>query len=107
VRERAFFRSLVPARVPRDHYVLIIDETTRDPGDIARDLDRALSAAHHYGHARALGQLAPARVTVVPRAEERVRDFHAQRGMKWGDRKHRLLVTSPSDDLLDALGRLV
>ncbi len=99
----AFFQSLVPVRSPQDRYVLLLDASSREAATIGHELDAALSQAHHYGHARALGQLAEARVLIVPRAEERVRDYHASRGMRWGDIKHRLLVTTPSDEMVNDL----
>jgi hypothetical protein len=96
----AFFRALVPSRTPREHYVLLLDAAPRDRARVEDDLERALCRAHHYAHARALGQLAPARVVVAPRIEDAVRDDYARRGVKWGDRKHRLLETRPADALL-------
>ncbi|HVH44693.1 MAG TPA: GH3 auxin-responsive promoter family protein [Labilithrix sp.] len=93
----AFFHSLVPARYPREHYVLVVD---RAPSVTAAQLDAALSRAHHYGLARSLGQLDAARIVVVPRIEDALREHHARRGMKWGDRKHRVLETVPGDELL-------
>jgi hypothetical protein len=88
----AFFRALVPVRAPRPHYVLVVDREPRAGAEAA--LEAALCHAHHYAHARALGQLGPARVAVVPAAEDALRDHHARRGMRWGDRKPRALETA-------------
>ncbi len=99
----AGFWSLLPMRSPRDHYVLLVEHAPQDPRALAQAVDRALRNAHHYEHARALGQLAPVRVLAFPRAAERIRDYQVRRGMKWGDIKHRLLFTEPADLLLQEL----
>jgi hypothetical protein len=96
----ASFWSLVPVRSPHDHYVLLVDREPADHSELAGQIDAALSRAHHYAHARALGQLGPVRILVKPRAADAVRDHHLRRGMKLGDIKHRLLFTEPADELI-------
>ncbi len=99
------FWSLVPARSPHDHYVLLLNQARSqlDQRALAARVDAALRKAYHYEHARALGQLGPVRVVASPRAAELIRDHQLRRGMKWGDIKHRLLFTEPADALLQEL----
>lgn len=99
--------ALVPARSPLDHYVLVVDA---DPAalppaaELAARLDAALARAHHYGHARALGQLAPVRAVVGRGLEARLVEAQLRRGMLWGDIKPRPLLPWPADaELLEAL----
>ncbi len=96
------FWTLLPVRSPRDHYVLLLDGlgTSDDESELARQVDAALRQAHHYEHARALGQLGPVRVVRSAGAADLIRDHHVKRGMKWGDIKPRLLFTQPADALL-------
>ena len=91
-------------RTPHDHYVLVIDGldgvTPARLLALAEAVEVALSAAHHYRHARALGQLAPARVVAQRGALEWLRAAEARRGVAWGNIKDRVLVTTPADATL-------
>lgn len=92
--------ALVPVRVPRDHYVLLVD------GEAAVSAERVeslLGEAHHYRQARALGQLGPARVVVRPGASAWLTAYQARRGMVLGNIKDAALVTTPADDELTRL----
>lgn len=97
----AFIATLVPCRAPEDHYVLLLDQATARAEDVADRLERALMQAHHYRHARLLGQLGPARVKVTPQAADAVLAYHVRRGMRCGDVKHRALLTTPADGKLE------
>jgi hypothetical protein len=96
----AFFRTVAPLRRPKDRYALVVDRTALVPEELASRFEEALCKAHHYGHARSLGQLGPLEVHIVPDADQRLQSFFAAKGMRWGDRKHRLLQTTPADDWL-------
>lgn len=55
----------------------------------------------HYANARALGQLAPLQLCVVPHLSHGLRDYFVQhRHMKWGDIKDESLYYRESDGLL-------
>jgi hypothetical protein len=89
----AFVKTLVPVREPRDHYVLIVDRLDGDPRALAATLDARLRRAHHYHHARELGQLGEPRVRVAANAAALVTAADVGRGMKLGDIKPRALHT--------------
>ncbi len=96
--------ALVPVRTPHDHYVLVVDGlegTTTEHGlALASRLEAALATTHHYRHARALGQLGPARVVAQRGALEWLRAAEARRGVALGNIKDRVLVTIPADTTL-------
>ncbi|MGB3496091.1 MAG: GH3 auxin-responsive promoter family protein [Elainellaceae cyanobacterium] len=93
--EQTRFMSLVPTLEPRPGYVLLLDHAEGKPGAIATALDSALSQAHHYNHARLLGQLAPAKVIATPQIIERLSQHRIQNGQVWGDLKYGCLETRP------------
>ena len=98
--EGTFFKSLVPATFPQEHYILLLD-TAKQPADaIARQLDDALMRSHHYKKARLLGQLSPVRVIVSTQIPETLTMYKTQSGSNWGDLKHQLLVTKPIEEKL-------
>ena len=92
----AAVRTLVPVRSAGTlaHYVLYLDSAAMSPRDIAHAVEARLMTAHHYQHARALGQLGPLVVKIAPDAAELLARLQIARGMKWGDIKPRALVTS-------------
>lgn len=96
---RAHFKSLVPVWTPQPHYVLLLDQADESEGAIARRLDAALCEAHHYHHARLLGQLAPAQVCVESTIAERLAQHRIRQGQTWGDLKYATLETRPLDRL--------
>lgn len=98
--EGTFFRSLVPVKKPREHYVLLLDQTASHPEELAQRLDLALQQSPQYRHARVLGQLQPVRVFVSSRIPEIVTSHHTRDGKKWGDLKHEILSTTPIEDEL-------
>lgn len=89
------FRTLVPLRVPCDHYALLLDAPA--PDDLAQRLDEALCRAHHYQLARRLGQLGPPEIVTSPLAPTAFLEAHAGGAARLGDIKHRFLVVRPSD----------
>jgi hypothetical protein len=99
VAPRAFVRTLVPLRAPPssngDQYVLVVDRCDGDPRALGDALEARLAAAHHYHHARQLGQLAAARVCVAADAAALIADDYARAGLKLGDIKPRALHTGP------------
>lgn len=92
------FRTLVP--MPRrggerGRYALVVDRSDEDLARTAVSLDAALRRSPMYEHARAMGQLDPAVVRVVPDAASRFGLFHAERGARWGGVKPAALVRDP------------
>ncbi|MDM9383758.1 GH3 auxin-responsive promoter family protein [Chlorogloeopsis sp. ULAP01] len=98
--KETFFKSLVPAKQPKEHYILLLDQTTLDPQDIATQLDTALQQSPHYRHARLLGQLTSVRVLIHSRIHEIISLHKTRSGKKWGDLKHEVLSTTPIDEEL-------
>lgn len=76
------YAALVPST---DHYVLVLDRPAAPA--LAGAVDAALAEGFHYGRARALGQLGPVRLLVVPDAAARA----LAAGAVWGGTKPRLL----------------
>jgi hypothetical protein len=102
----AFVKTLVPLRAPYEHYVLLVDRLDARLGGDARTLADALDAglrrAHHYQHARQLGQLGPPRACVAADAAALVASDYARAGLKLGDIKPRALHSGPVDGALRA-----
>ncbi|MGB3204240.1 MAG: GH3 auxin-responsive promoter, partial [Crinalium sp.] len=60
--------------------------------------------SHHYKLARLLGQLDPPQVLISSQIPEIITNYKMRQGMKWGDIKHQLLVTTPIEqELLNLL----
>ena len=93
------FQTLLPVMSADEpsHYVLVTDELAGDVNAFASKLDEAFCDAHHYGLARRLGQLAPLRVRVTPKARAVYYDHFVRKGMKWGDIKPQLLIRNLED----------
>ena len=87
--------TLVPVRGVQAGYVLLTDAPLA--ADAARRLDDALCAAHHFGLARTLGQLAPTRVVTSPHAAQWLAEREQRRGLSWGDQKPVALHLHPAD----------
>lgn len=98
--EGTFFKSLVPAAKPVEHYILLLDSANVPPEEIARLLDDALSQSPHYRHARLLGQISPARVLLSRRIPEIAIAYRMRFGRKWGDMKHQILAIAPIEEEL-------
>ncbi|MBF2009260.1 MAG: GH3 auxin-responsive promoter family protein [Chlorogloeopsis fritschii C42_A2020_084] len=106
--KETFFKSLVPAKQPKEHYILLLDRTTLHPQEIATQLDAALQQSPQYRHARLLGQLTSVRVLVHSRIHEIITLHKTRSGKKWGDLKHEILSTTPIDqELLVELEKLI
>lgn len=90
-------RTLVPVLSPRAHYVFFVDVALRDGAraDLSQALDRSLSQAHHYAHARALGQLDAPHVVARPDAGTRLLEAWTSSGRRAGDMKPCALVVVP------------
>ncbi len=100
------FATLVPVREPEDRYALVLGRAPHEPRKLAEELDRRLRAAHHYRHARELGQLSAPLVCAGADAAEAVTALYQRRGLKWGDIKHRALHSDVADPALRAwIGR--
>jgi hypothetical protein len=105
--EGTSFKSLVPAKTPIDRYILLLDTAKLPDVAIARELDDALMRSPHYRQARLLGQLSEVRVLVSRQIPDILTAYKTQSGIKWGDIKHQILVTTPiEEDLLAELEKV-
>ncbi len=98
--EGTFFKSLVPVRIPTDHYLLLLDRANLPAEIIAQLLEQELMRSHHYQQARLLGQLDPPQVLISSQIPEIITNYKMRKGMKWGDIKHQPLVTTPIEQEL-------
>ncbi len=97
----AYFKTLVPVKYPKEHYILLLDAAKQNPEEIALQLEDELQKSHHYRRARLLKQLQSVRVMVSSRIPEIISLYKANCGKKWGDLKHDILATKPIEkDLL-------
>lgn len=88
------FQVLVPVfDKARPHYMLLVDAMNQSEEMVSQQLDQALQRSHRYREARLLGQLAPAMVKMKPDVEEWYTEVFRRRGLKWGDIKHRCLIS--------------
>ena len=99
--EGTCFKTLVPVKYPKEHYILLLDTAKQDPKEIALKLEEGLQKSHHYSRARLLKQLENVRVMVSSQIPEILSLHQASAGKKWGDLKHDILSTkSIEKDLL-------
>lgn len=91
----ASFKSLVPVMHPYPHYLLLLDWAADSEEAIAHQIETLLCRAHHYHHARLLGQLGPAQVAIAPNMAERITHYHLRHSKSWGDVKYPVLETHP------------
>ena len=105
--EGSCFKTLVPVKHPKEHYILLLDTAKQNPEEIALQLESALQKSHHYRRARLLQQLESVRVMVSEQIPEIISLYKANYGKKWGDLKHDILSTKPmSKDLLVELEKV-
>ena len=93
--DRSYFKSLVPVKYPKGHYILLLDNAKQKPEEIAIQLEEELQKSYHYGRARLLGQLEPVKVMVSSQIPEIISLYKSKSGKKWGDIKHDILSTKP------------
>lgn len=98
--DTASFKSLVPVLKPQPHYLLLLDQSIYSEEAIAHQLEACLCCAHHYHHARLLGQLTPAQVMIAADIAERVTQRYIQNGQCWGDLKYSRLETKAWETLI-------
>ena len=98
--EETCFKSLVPAKFPKEHYILLVDKVNLSPQILAQQLDTMLQESPQYKHARLLGQLQSVRVIVHPLVSEIISLHKVSLGKKWGDLKHDVLVTTAIEEEL-------
>jgi hypothetical protein len=100
----ATLRTLVPVLTPDvsppARYVLFIDDESApldetNVREFRHRLDRALSVAFHYAHARALGQLGLPSIVVGKNAPDRLLRAWTESGRRAGDMKPCALVLVP------------
>ncbi|MBW4668646.1 MAG: GH3 auxin-responsive promoter family protein [Cyanomargarita calcarea GSE-NOS-MK-12-04C] len=105
--EKTYFKTLVPAKKPTEHYTLLLDNINCNPEELAKQLDSLLQESPQYRHARLLGQLNPVRVLVSSQIPEIITLYQTRNGKKWGDLKHEILATIPIEiDLLVELEKV-
>jgi GH3 auxin-responsive promoter len=105
--EKTYFKSLVPANKPTEHYILLLDNINCNPEKLAKQLDSLLQESPQYRHARLLGQLNPVRVLVSSQIPEIITLYKMRNGKQWGDLKHEILATIPIEiDLLVELQKV-
>ncbi|MEC4819444.1 MAG: GH3 auxin-responsive promoter family protein [Scytonema sp. PMC 1069.18] len=105
--QEACFKSLLPVKKPKEHYVLLLDQAKVHPHELAQQLDASLLQSPQYRYARLLGQLQPVRVLVSPRIPEIVTLHKTRSGQKWGDLKHEIFSTTPlNEELLRELEKV-
>lgn len=93
--EESCFKTLVPVKHPKEHYLLLLDNAKHNPEEIAMQLEEGLQKSHHYRKARLLEQLQSVRVMVSSKIPEIISLDKASSGKKWGDLKHEILSTKP------------
>lgn len=102
--EESCFKTLVPVKHPKEHYLLLLDNAKDNPQEIAMQLEEGLQKSHHYRQARLLKQLQSVRVLVSSQIPEIISLYKTSSGKKWGDLKHDILSTQPIEtDLLTEL----
>ncbi|PCJ46864.1 MAG: GH3 auxin-responsive promoter [Moraxellaceae bacterium] len=120
------FRSLMAVRKPADAYVLILDRyfdsttnsttngtlnsgtdnrMTKGLENMERMLEAGLQKAYHYRHARALGQLASARIMIIPNVENIISQQALEQEKTLGNIKQNYLMGF-DEGLLDTFGML-
>lgn len=78
------FAMLAPSLVPRLHYQLFVEVAD----ELARErVEASLQTNPQYAYARALGQLGPLELVVVPRALQRYQKLALAKGQRLGDIK--------------------
>ncbi len=95
------YRQLIPIRSPQPAYVLLVDHAT-EPQSLIQEVESSLRKAHHYNHARALGQLGAITLLVQPHCEAPLADFYRREGFRWGDVKPGYLLPRVADSQLIA-----
>lgn len=93
--EETYFKSLVPVKHPKEHYILLIDTAKIHPDKIALQLEESLQKSYHYHRARLLEQLQAVEVLVSSKIPEILSLYKTNSGKKWGDLKHDILATQP------------
>lgn len=89
------FKTLVPVKYPKEHYILLVDTAKDTPKKIALQLEESLQKSYHYHRARLLEQLQPAQVMISSKIPEIISLYKTNSGKKWGDLKHDILTTQP------------
>ena len=91
------FQILLPVLSEKPHYLLLVDNRVAVAASMAAELDELLCAAYHYRQARMLGQLRPVKILAVAKARPIYFDYFMSKGLKFGDIKHKFLITNLTD----------
>jgi len=91
------FQTFIPVRGKPDCYLLLQESKFALSRAEAARLEDLLCEAHHYRHARELGQLGPLLVRNHPQASRLFMEFQARQGLQLGDIKPSLLCVRPAD----------
>ncbi|MEB3215306.1 MAG: GH3 auxin-responsive promoter family protein [Nostocales cyanobacterium 94392] len=93
--EGTCFKTLVPVKYPKEHYILLVDTANEKPEKIAFQLEESLQKSYHYHRARLLEQLQTVQVMISSKIPEIISLYKTNSGKKWGDLKHDILATQP------------
>ncbi|MBE9211333.1 GH3 auxin-responsive promoter family protein [Plectonema cf. radiosum LEGE 06105] len=93
--EGTCFKSLVPVKYPKEHYILLIDTAKINPAKIALQLEESLQKSSDYHRARLLEQLQPVQVLVSAKIPQIISLYKTNSGKKWGDLQQDILATQP------------
>jgi hypothetical protein len=99
------FQTLLPVMKNKPHYLLLSDSlaslsssnTFENIALLEKELDNLLCEAFHYRNARMLGQLGSVRIGVTANARDSYYNYFMRKGMKFGDIKHRYLISDLQD----------
>jgi hypothetical protein len=99
--KESFFQILIPmpSMHERGHYLLLIDHLKDSIVDLTHRLDALLQESHRYREARLLGQLDTPKIRVLSDIQKRYLTHQAAQGIKWGNIKHRYLMTRPWEEI--------
>lgn len=89
------FAMLVPLYEETSYRLYLECDRNVDLSALAKNLDEALSASHHYGYARKLGQLKPLSVKRIQNGHALYEEHLVSLGIKRGNIKPTLLESRP------------
>nr|AUN37169.1 putative auxin-responsive-like protein [uncultured bacterium] len=96
---QSHFQILLPVIKDTPHYLLLRNSLpfTSSPDMLEIQLDNLLCEAFHYRQARMLGQLGSVKIRTVANARDDYYNYFISKGMKFGDIKHRHLISDIRD----------
>jgi hypothetical protein len=105
---QSHFQTLLPVMKEVPHYLLLSDSLPfiSSPDALENQLENLLCEAFHYRQARMLGQLGRVKICTAADARDDYYDYFISKGMKFGDIKHKYLISDIQDaeKLLEKFG---